>query len=64
MKRIFGVGGYEYVEPGDMSISIHGPKFGADISTMSLNRAQHWFLQADAQGVFGSATTMAGVRPT
>jgi hypothetical protein len=53
----FGVGRYEYVEPGDTSISIHGPKFGGGYSgTMSLNRAQHWFLQANAQGVFGSAT--------
>jgi len=53
----FGVGGYDYVEPGDTSISIHGPKFGGGYSgTMSLNRARHWFLQADAQGVFGSAT--------
>ena len=53
----FGVGGYEYVEPGDTSISIHGPKFGGGYTgTMSLNRARHWFVQADAQGVFGSAT--------
>ena len=26
-----GVGGYKYVEPGDTSISIHGPKFGGRI---------------------------------
>jgi hypothetical protein len=53
----FGVGGYEYVEPGDTSISIHGPKFGGGYTgTMSLNSGQHWFLQADAQGLFGSTT--------
>ena len=51
-----GVGGYQYAEPGDTSISIHGPKLGGGYTgTMSLNRAQHWFLQADARGVFGSA---------
>jgi len=53
----FGISGYKYVEPGDTSISIHGPKFGGGYTgTMSLNRVQHWFLQADTQGVFGSAT--------
>jgi hypothetical protein len=53
----FGVAGYEYVEPGDTSISIHGPKFaGGYTGTKSLNSRQHWFLQAEAQGRFGSAT--------
>ena len=50
-------GGYRYVEPGDTSISIHGPKFGAGYTgTMSLNRRRHWFLQADARGLFGATT--------
>src|SRR6185503_17204854 len=48
-------GGYTYVEPGDTSISIHGPKFGAGYtSTTSLNPGQHWFLQTDARGLVGS----------
>jgi hypothetical protein len=51
------VGGYKYVEPGDTSISIHGLKFGAGYTgTISLDSDQHWFLQADAQGLFGSTT--------
>ncbi|HTM33019.1 MAG TPA: hypothetical protein VL263_17025 [Vicinamibacterales bacterium] len=53
----FGVGGYKYVEPGDTSISIHGPKFGGEYTgTMSLNPARHWFLQAEAKGLFGHTT--------
>ena len=52
-----GVGGYKYVEPGDTSISIHGPKFGGGYTgTTALNARQHWFLQADARGLFGSTT--------
>jgi hypothetical protein len=50
----FSVGGYSYVEPGDTSISIHGPKFGGGYTgTMLLNQSQHWFLQADARGLVG-----------
>jgi len=53
----FGVAGYEYVEPGDTSISIHGPKVAFGYTgTMSLDSGQHWFLQADVQGLFGNAT--------
>jgi hypothetical protein len=51
------VGGYRYVEPGDTSISIHGLKFGGGYAgTMSLSPDQHWFLQGDARGLFGSTT--------
>ena len=53
----FEVGGYKYAEPGDTSISIHGPKFGGGYSgTMSLNRGQHWFLQAGGRGFAGHTT--------
>ena len=53
----FGVGGYKYVEPGDTSISIHGPKFGGGYTgTIALNSRQHWFLQANARGLVGSTT--------
>ncbi len=53
----FGVAGYKYVEPGDTSISIHGLKVGGGYTgTRSFNSGQHWFLQADAQGRFGSTT--------
>jgi len=51
------VGGYEYVEPGDTSISIHGPKFGGGYTgTLSLNAGQHWFLESEARGLFGNTT--------
>jgi hypothetical protein len=53
----FGVGYYDYVEPGDTSISIHGPKFeGGYTGTMTLNPAGHWFLQIDARGLYGNTT--------
>jgi hypothetical protein len=53
----FGAAGYRYVEPGDTSISIHGPKFAAGYTgTMPLSPAHHWFLQADARGLVGRAT--------
>jgi hypothetical protein len=51
------VGHYTYVEPGDTSISIHGPKFGGGYTgTMALDPGRHWFLQADARGLFGNTT--------
>jgi hypothetical protein len=51
------VGAYKYVEPGDTSISIHGPKFGGGYTgTMSLNPSHHWFLQTDARGLWGNTT--------
>ena len=53
----FDVGGYDYVEPGDTSISIHGLKFGGGYTgTMSLNAGQHWFLQTNARGLVGKTT--------
>jgi hypothetical protein len=53
----FGLGGYTYAEPGDTSISIHGPKIAGEYTgTMSLSEDQHWFLQADGRGLVGRAT--------
>jgi hypothetical protein len=53
----FGVGGYDYVEPGDTSISIHGPRFeGGYTGTLPLNPRRHWFLQIDARGLAGNTT--------
>jgi hypothetical protein len=53
----FAFGAYRYVEPGDTSISIHGPKFGGGYTgTVSLNPGQHWFLQSDARGLVGHTT--------
>jgi hypothetical protein len=53
----FGLGGYKYEEPGDLSISIYGPKLvGGYIGTLSLNKKQHWFAHADLRGAAGSVT--------
>jgi hypothetical protein len=52
-----GVGSYTYTEPGDTSISIHGPKLGAGYSgTMALGVRRRWFLQADVRGLTGNTT--------
>lgn len=52
-----GVGGYTYTEPGDTSISIHGPKFAAGYTAaVSFSPRHHWFLQADGRALAGSAT--------
>jgi len=49
--------GYNYVEPGDLRISIHTAKVGGEYTgTFSLNRHQHWFAQADVRGSSGNAT--------
>ena len=51
------VDAYNYREPGDQAISIHGPKVGAEYTgTISLNRHGHWFLQANLRGVIGTVT--------
>jgi hypothetical protein len=51
------IGGYKYVEPGDLSISIHGTKFGGEyIGTMSLDKRRHWFVQTDVRGTIGNVT--------
>jgi hypothetical protein len=51
----FAVSGYDYVEPGDTSISIHGAKFGGGYTgALPLNASRHWFLHAQAQGLYGS----------
>jgi hypothetical protein len=53
----FGVGHYNYVEPGATSISIHGPKFGGGYTgTFSLSKDQLWFAQAGVQGFVGHTT--------
>jgi len=52
-----GVSGYRYTEPGALSISLHGPKFGGGYTgTLSLGQERHWFAQADARGTFGHVT--------
>jgi hypothetical protein len=51
------VGSYTYVEPNDLRISIHGPKLGGEYTgTVSLDKRQHWFAQADVRGTIGNVT--------
>jgi hypothetical protein len=51
------VGSYTYVEPGSLSISIHGAKFGGEYTgTVSLNKRRHWFAQANVRGSVGNVT--------
>jgi hypothetical protein len=53
----FDIGGYNYVEPGDTNISIHGLKVGGGYTgTLLLNAGQHWFLQTNARGLVGNTT--------
>ena len=51
----FSLGGYNYVEPGDTRISIHGMKLGGEYAgTVVLNEGSHWFAQANFRGSMGS----------
>jgi hypothetical protein len=51
------IGHYNYTEPGDMPISIHGIKFGGEFTgTMSLDKRRHWFAQVNVRGTIGSLT--------
>lgn len=51
------LGWYDYIEPGDTSISIHGPKVAGEYTgTFSVNKNRHWFAQADVRGIFGNTT--------
>lgn len=50
----FSLGGYNYVEPGDTRISIHGLKFGGEYAgTFSLSEARHWFVSTDVRANVG-----------
>jgi len=51
------VGSYTYTEPGALSISIDGVKFGGEYTaTFSLNKRRRWFAQADVRGTVGEVT--------
>jgi hypothetical protein len=51
------VGTYTYSEPGEQSISIHGPKLGGEYAaTLSLSKRRLWFVQADGRGTLGNVT--------
>ena len=39
-----GIGSYTYIEPGDLRISIHGPKLAIEYTgTLLLNERKRWF---------------------
>jgi len=53
----FVLGGYNYVEPGDLHISIHGPKYAGEYTgTFALNPARHWFARANAKAMVGTTS--------
>jgi len=50
----FDVSGYNYVEPGDRSISIHGVKLGGEYSgAFQLSAQHHWFARTNVAGKTG-----------
>lgn len=50
----FSLGSYDYVEPGDTRISIHGLKLGGEYEgTFLLNREHHWFMKGNVRGAAG-----------
>ena len=52
-----GVSSYTYTEPGALSISIAGPKFGGDYTgTLSIDKNRHWFAVANVRGTVGDVT--------
>ncbi len=52
-----GVSSYTYTEPGTLSISIAGPKFGGDYTgTLSIDKNRHWFAIANVRGTIGDVT--------
>jgi hypothetical protein len=52
-----GFGHYDYVEPGEHHISIHGPKIGGEYSgTLPLDGRRRWFATGNVRGTGGSVT--------
>ena len=51
------LGGYSYVEPGDLRISIDGLKVGGEFTgAVSLNKTHRWFAQANVRGLVGNTS--------
>jgi hypothetical protein len=58
------LGGYKYVEPSDITISMHGFKFGGEFTgTIAVGKRRQWFVQGNARGVFGNTTYTGFCRP-
>ena len=59
-----GVAGYTYREPGVHAISIHGDKLTLEYTgTASLNKRQHWFVQAQVRSTLGSGAYQGWCSP-
>lgn len=55
---------YNYEEPDDVDISIHGPKFGGEYTgTLALSRRRHWFAQFNVRGTGAIARYDGWCRP-
>lgn len=55
---------YNYEEPDDVDISIHGPKFGVEYTgTFALSRARRWFAQVNLRGTGVTAAYDGWCRP-
>jgi len=47
---------YDYTEPGNLNISIHAPKFGAEYTgTFALSSQRHWFAQVNLRATGATA---------
>lgn len=55
---------YNYVEPPDVDISIHGPKLGGEYTgTFSLGQQRRWFARVNLRGTGGAASYDGFCRP-
>ena len=55
---------YDYTEPMDLNISIHGPKVGGEYTgTFLLGEQHHWFGQFNLRGTVGNAAYDGWCRP-
>jgi hypothetical protein len=59
-----GVGGYTYVEPEDVDISIYGPKLTVEYTgTLSLGAQRRWFVEAGLRASGGTVAYDGWCRP-
>ncbi len=55
---------YDYREPMDIDVSIHGPKFGVEYTgTAALSQRRHWFAQFNVRGTGATANYDGSCRP-
>lgn len=55
---------YEYKEPGDIDVLMHGPKLGGEYTgTFALSQDHHWFGQINLRATGGNVTYDGSCRP-